>query len=408
MSLNGIRVDPVSFRSNVGYVMQHDALVPTATPREALSFSARLRLGAQHGQQEQLVEAMLQDLKLSSCADTMIGGGLVPGISGGEAKRTSVGIELITQPRLLFLDEPTSGLDSESALGCVSLLSLIAARGAAVLCTIHQPSSKVFGLFHRAVLMKSGRVLAQGDPEALIAMFSAAGYELPVHHNLADFVMDIAMNSADQELEAAGLFAAVAVSGATKTEGLEQLPALAAAPERSVGLVRQIGLLTIRELQVLARDPKHLVGRFGLTIFLNLLFGTIFHGAGARDRADLVNLQSHLGALSLATISSMFGTAQPVMLSFPLERPIFLREYCTGQYSCLAYFLSKSIVELPLAFIQALVQYIIIYFMLDLQGQFVLLVTFAWGLGIASSSVALLLGCCVPDVRTGEVIDRCG
>merc|ERR1711871_1312949 len=111
------------------------------------------------------------------------------------------------------------------------------------------------------------------------------------------------------------------------------------------------------------------------------------------------NLNSHFGALVMATIASMFGTAQPVMLSFPLERPVFLREYATGTYSATAYFISKGCVEIPLAFAQSVVQYLCIYFLYDMQGNFIHLVTIAWALGIASSSVAVVLGCSVPDVR---------
>jgi ABC-type multidrug transport system ATPase subunit len=83
----------------------------TATPREAIAFSAKLRLpkATTISQIEQVVTAMLDELNLMECADTMVGGALVKGISGGERKRTSVGVELVTRPRLVFLDEPTSG-----------------------------------------------------------------------------------------------------------------------------------------------------------------------------------------------------------------------------------------------------------------------------------------------------------
>merc|ERR1711998_380607 len=96
----------------------------------------------------------------------------------------------------------------------------------------------------------------------------------------------------------------------------------------------------------------------------------------------------------------MFGAAQPVMLSFPMERPIFLREYTTGTYSALAYFIAKAVVELPLAFCQSLVQYSIVYPLLQLQGNFIELVSAAWMLGIASSSVAVVLSCSVADLRS--------
>jgi ABC-type multidrug transport system ATPase subunit len=130
--------------------------------------------------QTKLVNTMLENLNLTGCADVMIGGPLIKGIRGGQRKRTSVGVELVTNPKLVFLDEPTSGLDSNSALSCVKLLKSIAKRGTTVLCTIHQPSSEVFELFHNVILMKDGRIMWQGPVDGVVAGFSNLGYPPPV------------------------------------------------------------------------------------------------------------------------------------------------------------------------------------------------------------------------------------
>lgn len=108
----GHKVNPVKFRERIAYVMQDDSLLATATPREALLFSAQMRLpiSTPNDEIDRLVSNLLTDLGLDVCADTLIGGALIKGISGGQRKRTSVGIELITDPALIFLDEPTSGL----------------------------------------------------------------------------------------------------------------------------------------------------------------------------------------------------------------------------------------------------------------------------------------------------------
>jgi ABC-type multidrug transport system permease subunit len=96
----------------------------------------------------------------------------------------------------------------------------------------------------------------------------------------------------------------------------------------------------------------------------------------------------------------MFGAAQPMMLSFPFERPMFLREYGTGTYSARAYFLSKWTLELPLALAQVLTQYIIVYNLIGFQGSFVQLVIAALLNGVTASSLALVVGCAVPNVKT--------
>jgi ATP-binding cassette subfamily G (WHITE) protein 2 len=96
--------------------MQDDVLLDTMTPRESFQFSAKLRITGTPEEKAEKVEKLITDLKLSKCANSRIGSVLQRGISGGERKRTSIGVELITDPSILFLDEPTSGLDSYTAL----------------------------------------------------------------------------------------------------------------------------------------------------------------------------------------------------------------------------------------------------------------------------------------------------
>ena len=129
--LNGAPLAPSGYSKRVAYVMQDDALLATATVREALTFSARLRLPSSIplDQKLALVENMIQLLDLESCADTIIGSDLLKGVSGGEKKRTAIGVELITSPDLIFLDEPTSGLDAYAAYNVVQLLQQLARGG---------------------------------------------------------------------------------------------------------------------------------------------------------------------------------------------------------------------------------------------------------------------------------------
>ena len=102
--------------------MQDDILFQSFTPREALTFAARLKLGGSTIFQNNRVEELLEELGMTSVADTMIGSVMQKTLSGGERKRTSIGVELITNPSIILLDEPTSGLDSFKALQIVKLL----------------------------------------------------------------------------------------------------------------------------------------------------------------------------------------------------------------------------------------------------------------------------------------------
>jgi len=112
-------------------------------------------------------------------------------ISGGERKRTAIGVELITDPSLILLDEPTSGLDSFKALQIVQLLKKLARQGKTVISTIHQPSSESFLEFDRLLLMSDGHCVYQGGAHHSAKYFRKLGFKLPAFSNPADTYMRI-------------------------------------------------------------------------------------------------------------------------------------------------------------------------------------------------------------------------
>jgi ABC-type multidrug transport system ATPase subunit len=161
--LNNFAVDPTDtrIRKHIAFVAQDDSLQVTSTPREAIYFSAKLRMprSTPEANLRRLVEKMLKELGLMHCADTYVGGELIKGILRGERKRTLVGVELVVKPAMVFLDEPTSGLDSFSAVQLCQVLKKGVNAGASVLFTFHQPSSEIFNSFDRLILMNMGRVM---------------------------------------------------------------------------------------------------------------------------------------------------------------------------------------------------------------------------------------------------------
>ena len=97
---------------------------------------------------------------LQECQDTLVGSTLKKSISGGERKRTAIGVELITDPRVILLDEPTSGLDSFTAVKIVKVLQNLARnRNKTIVSTIHQPSSQAFSYCDRLILLSDGHVV---------------------------------------------------------------------------------------------------------------------------------------------------------------------------------------------------------------------------------------------------------
>lgn len=408
-------LQPEEIKRRVAYVMQDDTLLPTQTVREALLFSAAMKLpGSSREEREGKVERLLTSLGLERCADTGIGSSLVKGISGGERKRTSVGVELITNPSVVFLDEPTSGLDSFAAFQLVKLLLQLAARGRIVCCTIHQPSSDTFELFDRVTCLRRGSVLFQGPNKNLLKELSDNGIPCPAGYNVADWLLCIAQTREDtpamEDLnDAVGdLRRKTSVSSSPRAAEQE---ATMPAEVRRTAFCRQLALLTRREALNVWRDKKSFGARMGTTLGQAILYALIFPGVAdseeklAKMAADSPvyeaygnissSLGSEFGALVGLSIAAFFGASQPLLLSFPLERPVFLREYSSNMYSVSAYFLSKTAVEVTVTLVQNLALFLITYWVLGLRGNFFELVLATWLMAISSASMALWIGCTV-------------
>ncbi|KAG9159954.1 hypothetical protein Leryth_005701 [Lithospermum erythrorhizon] len=181
-------------KRRIGFVTQDDVLFPHLTVEETFVFAASLRLPnsmSQHQKYER-VGTILKELGLERCRHTRIGGGFVKGISGGERKRTSIGYEILVDPSLLLVDEPTSGLDSTSANRLLHVLQDVAKAGRTVITTIHQPSSRMFHMFDKVLLISQGHPVYYGKARDSIEYFSSLRFIPEITMNPAEFLLDLA------------------------------------------------------------------------------------------------------------------------------------------------------------------------------------------------------------------------
>ena len=188
---NGTDVKDLNFSDLIGYVTQEDVMLSTMTCRETLEFAANLKVEGDKDHRQKVVNDMIKYLSLTKAADTVIGSQFVKGISGGERKRVAIGLELISDPSILFLDEPTSGLDSYTADMILDLLKLEARRGRTVITTLHQPSDKMYKNFERLILLFEGSIVYQGPARASRRYFGDLGYATPALINPPDYYMQI-------------------------------------------------------------------------------------------------------------------------------------------------------------------------------------------------------------------------
>ena len=410
ISLNNTPIDPTTERERFAYVMAHDALFPTMSPRETFRFA--LKLGSKDTMTdeeiEEKIESLLRNLRLTSCGDTMVGNLSIKGLSSGEKKRVSVGMELIHDPELLLLDEPTSGLDSHSALLLVELLKQLALSGRTVVSSIHQPSSEVFQKFDDACFMANGEVIYFGPVSEVLPYFAKKGHVCPADSNPSDFIMYLLQTLSGEELKNLADQQRKEVSdgkpsSTSSGEGETTAREVVAVPgshakrkQRSFGV--QFWELGKREWLNFFRDVGALKARLNVGVVIILIISFVFWMVGDNSTQSEIDI-SHQGAVTLLAVNAMFSNSQILLLSFPIERPVFLREYSSGMYSVPAYFFSKSVVEFPVLFAQVALSTVIAYYLMAFQGSYIGLVYALFLVSIASASVALLLSSIANDAR---------
>nr|ACX61584.1 GH19653p [Drosophila melanogaster] len=202
--LNGQPVDAKEMQARCAYVQQDDLFIGSLTAREHLIFQAMVRMPRHltYRQRVARVDQVIQELSLSKCQHTIIGvPGRVKGLSGGERKRLAFASEALTDPPLLICDEPTSGLDSFTAHSVVQVLKKLSQKGKTVILTIHQPSSELFELFDKILLMAEGRVAFLGTPSEAVDFFSYVGAQCPTNYNPADFYVQVLAVVPGREIE---------------------------------------------------------------------------------------------------------------------------------------------------------------------------------------------------------------
>ena len=182
VKLNGIPLTSKIFRQHCFVVQQQDKHWPYLTCRETLKYACQLYDVVSKEEEDVLVEEIITKMGLQICADTANAR-----LSGGQRRRLSIGIALVKQPRVLFLDEPTSGLDAASAMNIMQEIVRVAKEERLItICTIHQPSTKVYNNFDQVMLMSRGRIAYVGDVQDALPYFDSTGHAIPPNTNPAE------------------------------------------------------------------------------------------------------------------------------------------------------------------------------------------------------------------------------
>eukprot|EP01135_Chromosphaera_perkinsii_P004233 Nk52_evm22s272 gene=Nk52_evmTU22s272 len=434
MAMNDHSLDSaLELRGLSAYVPQDDNMMASLTVEEMINYSAQLRLPHDKYTAEERAEHVndiILGLGLDRVRDSQVGGtALVRGVSGGERRRVSIGMELVTRPAVLFLDEPTSGLDSAASLQVIRMLKQLAIKEQfSVIATIHQPSTKVYELFDKTMLLAGGKTVFFGPRAELPDHFESLGYPCPQFINPADYYMDMINtdfakvqeefgNPDGSPVASAELLASLiesfakselnsdlhkeierARSGEKSTSKfyLEKLSSskslsnlyvpkktteddIEAGSVASQGRIEQLSgnknvynnslfvetvLLTKRAFQNATRNVLLFWARVILYIQLALLMGIAWWQIS--DDQDHVQDRLSLLFFPLTFLSFMAVAAVPAVVE---ERLLFDRERANGAYRTAAYALSNWIVSVPFLAIIAVSFTSVMYFMVGLQNE---------------------------------------
>lgn len=307
---------------SLGYVPQDDIVHRDLPLRRTLRYAAGLRLpaGTPPRDADRAVEEVLEALALTGRAERRVGS-----LSGGERKRASIAVELLTRPRVFFLDEPTSGLDPATAAGLMRILRGLAGAGATVVLTTHHPPDAA-ACDKVAVLALDGALAFYGPPEEALAHFGAA--------SLDDVYLRLSGDSG---------------AGAAEKDGPE--PEAAARPAdvprqgRPVGAWRQWALLTRRNADLLARNRLTLAVLAGSPLMVLAMFAVLFRPGAFSP--DAPSPSATVMILFWIAFGGFFFGLTYGLLQVCTELPVVRRERLTGLRAG-SYVLAKVAVLLPL------------------------------------------------------------
>ncbi|MGH0116952.1 UNVERIFIED_CONTAM: hypothetical protein FKN15_026646 [Acipenser sinensis] len=403
---------PSNFKCISGYVVQDDIVMGTLTVRENLLFSAALRLPTSitYKEKEERVANVISELGLTKVADSKVGTELIRGVSGGERKRTNIGMELITEPPVLFLDEPTTGLDASTAKAVLILLKRLSRRGRTIIFSIHQPRYSIFKLFDNLTLLASGKMMYHGPSKTALEYFTSIGYECESFNNPADFFLDI-INGDSTAVAASRAFDTDDKNGSKQTESASDGPDTIEIqdPEHidkslveklneqymkstqyskmqealtkieanrgekkkkklqsityATSFLNQLYWVTNRSCKNLVRNPQASVAQVVVTIVLGAIVGAIFFGV----KLDPSGIQNRVGSLFFLTTNQCFSSVSAIEL-FIKDKKLFIHQYTSGYYRLSAYFISILLGDLiPMRTVPGVLFSVITYWMIGFQ-----------------------------------------
>ncbi|XP_073055495.1 ABC transporter G family member 14-like [Primulina eburnea] len=420
-----------SIKRRIGFVAQNDILYPHLTVFETLLYTALLRLPNSLTKEKvvQHVEHVITELGLVRCQNCMIGGPLFRGISGGEKKRVSIGQEILVNPSLLLLDEPTSGLDSTTALRILNTLKGLATGGRTIITTIHQPSSRLYHMFDKVVLLSEGCPIYYGLASNALEYFSSIGFSTFITINPADLLLDLANGIGPDFQHATG-----------HSDNMQQDPnhvreSLISAYDKNIStrLKMELGSseVSIDSCKKETSKRSYISSGKWCTTWWHQFKILLLRGLRER-RFESFNRLRIFQVISMAILGGLLWWQTPsshiddriamlfffsvfwgfyplynAVFTFPQERTMLIKERSSGMYRLSSYFLARTVGDLPLELALPTAFTLIFYWMGGLKpdpATFILSLLVVLLSVLVSQSLGLAFGAILMDVKQAATL----
>jgi ATP-binding cassette subfamily G (WHITE) protein 2 (SNQ2) len=350
-------------------VQQNDVHIATLTVEETVYFSAYTRMKEGTSSEDLMLRTnlLLQMLNLMHVKNSYVGGGQIRGISGGEARRLSIAVELVSLPELIFLDEPTSGLDSAIALEVMTAVKQFSLQNRTCIAAIHQPSSEVFSLFNTVALMCKGKLIYMGATAEVVRYFSSPQLKyVYLLNNIAEFMVEISgghllpsHSEEPKQVNELEFHYKSSVQCKLINEEHEKLIAPSdvhnddAKHVFATSSFTQWKMLCQRTLISNIRDVNLLAIKLVQRVLAGILFGLIYYGKGSVSRASLFS--GNVATANVTNISSMFFFLVAFVCITNIEsipdlcilNSIYKRETNSFTYSVGPYWLAHCVSQIP-------------------------------------------------------------
>ncbi|KAF7129723.1 hypothetical protein RHSIM_Rhsim10G0166200 [Rhododendron simsii] len=405
------------------YVTQDDTLMTTLTVKEAVYYSAELQLpdSMSRSEKRERADVTIRDMGLQDSINTRIGGWSCKGLSGGQKRRVSICIEILTRPKLLFLDEPTSGLDSAASYHVMDhIIKLAKQEQRTMVASIHQPSIEVFELFHNLCLLSSGRTVYFGSTFAANEFFSLNGFPCPPLRSPSDHYLRTVNKDFDVDIDQGlgGREISVVEAINTLVESYNSSEAYRQVQQRvfeicqqgggklekkgsQAGFITQCHVLTRRSFVNMYRDLGYYWLRLAIYVATCLCVGSIFYDIGF----TYGSIQGRGSMLMFVTVLLTF-MAIGGFPSFVEDMKIFTRERLNGHYGVGAFVIGNTISSVPYLFLTSVIPGAIAYYLVGLHkgiDHFAYFVLMLYACMLLVESLMMTVASVVPNFLMGII-----